>query len=186
MQKYYASQAWIRQYKSQKTNLTIALVETESPIVVGKFVLVTEDYTDDGTPHALEHLIFQGRQVQHIKRTLLIKLQKNFVILFFFSNNWPYKEVLDSLAGKSFAPGLNAVTRQDSTWYWLDNAGAEGFLNMLPVYLDHIFFPKLEDTAFITEVHHIDGSGNDAGTVYSEMQVKSSTQMKESPTNDKH
>ena len=50
-------------------------------------------------------------------------------------------------------------------------AGSEGFLNMLHVYLDHILFPTLTEAGFVTEVHHINGEGQNAGVVYCEMQV---------------
>jgi Zn-dependent M16 (insulinase) family peptidase len=38
------------------------------------------------------------------------------------------------------------------------------------VYLDHILFPTITDAAFHTEVHHINGNGEDSGVVYCEMQ----------------
>merc|ERR1719300_701974 len=38
--------------------------------------------------------------------------------------------------------------------------------------MDHILFPLLREEDFTTEVHHITGSGEDAGVVYSEMQAK--------------
>lgn len=47
----------------------------------------------------------------------------------------------------------------------------EGFLSLLPIYVDHILFPTLKESGFITEVHHIAGDGTDAGVVYCEMQV---------------
>jgi Zn-dependent M16 (insulinase) family peptidase len=46
----------------------------------------------------------------------------------------------------------------------------------LPVYLEHILFPTLTDAGCLTEVHHIDGTGHDAGVVYSEMQGVQNTQ----------
>ncbi len=45
-------------------------------------------------------------------------------------------------------------------------------MNILPVYMDHILYPLLRDEDFMTEVHHISNKGEDAGVVYSEMQVK--------------
>jgi len=55
-------------------------------------------------------------------------------------------------------------------------AGPSGFLHILPVYLDHILYPILREEDYITEVHHINGEGQDAGVVYSEMQgVEQST-----------
>ena len=41
---------------------------------------------------------------------------------------------------------------------------------MFPVYVEHILFPTLTESGYVTEVHHIDGEGEDAGVVYCEMQ----------------
>ena len=65
----------------------------------------------------------------------------------------------------------NAWTARDHTCYTIGTAGPDGFLNILPVYIDHIFYPTLRKEDFITEVHHVTGEGTDAGTVYSEMLV---------------
>ena len=54
-------------------------------------------------------------------------------------------------------------------------AGSEGFLNILPVYLDHILYPTITNAGFHTEVHHVDGHGVDAGVVYCEMQARENT-----------
>jgi Zn-dependent M16 (insulinase) family peptidase len=59
----------------------------------------------------------------------------------------------------------------DHTCYTVYTAGSGGFLNILPVYMDHILYPLLREEDFMTEVHHISGEGEDAGVVYSEMQV---------------
>lgn len=52
----------------------------------------------------------------------------------------------------------------------MTTAGSEGFLSLLPIYMDHILYPTLTDSGFITEVHHISEEGEDGGVVYSEMQ----------------
>ena len=41
---------------------------------------------------------------------------------------------------------------------------------MLPIFCDHVLNPILSDESFLTEVHHVDGAGEDAGVVYCEMQ----------------
>ena len=64
----------------------------------------------------------------------------------------------------------NAWTSTDHTGYTLESAGWEGFGQILPVYLEHILLPTITDSACYTEVHHINGEGQDAGVVYSEMQ----------------
>ena len=48
------------------------------------------------------------------------------------------------LCDVSFATrGANAWTETDHTCYTLTTAGSEGFLNLLPIYLDHILNPTL-------------------------------------------
>lgn len=73
------------------------------------------------------------------------------------------------------AHGTNAWTDTDHTCYTIYTAGDAGMLTLLPIYLDHILRPTLTDEGFITEVHHIDGDGEDAGVVYCEMQGRENT-----------
>lgn len=49
-------------------------------------------------------------------------------------------------------------------------------LAILPVYLDHIFFPLFMNETFLTEVYHVDGKGEEGGTVFSEMQGREGSQ----------
>jgi len=136
----------VAKYKSKLTGLTIAIAKAETPVVNGYFCLPTEAHDDDGLPHILEHLVFLG------------------------SEDYPYKEVLDLLANRCLAKRTNAWTSTDHTCYTVFTAGTSGFLQILPIYLDHILFPTLRDEDFLTEVHHINGKGMDAGVVYSEIQ----------------
>ncbi|KAK3859607.1 hypothetical protein Pcinc_034292 [Petrolisthes cinctipes] len=138
-------------YRSRKTGLQIILARVEGPLVNGYFTLATEAHDDDGLPHTLEHLIFLG------------------------SEDYPYKGVLDLLANRCLASGTNAWTDTDHTAYTVQTAGSEGFLNLLPIYLDHLLYPTLTDSGFTTEVYHITGEGEDAGVVYSEMQGRENT-----------
>ncbi|XP_022918722.1 uncharacterized protein C05D11.1-like [Onthophagus taurus] len=136
----------VYEYKSKRTGLTIVLSEVDGPVVNGFFCLATEAHDDDGLPHTLEHLIFLG------------------------SEDYPYKGVLDLLANRCLASGTNAWTDIDHTCYTMETAGSEGFLMLMPIFLDHILYPILSDEGFITEVHHITGEGDDGGVVYCEMQ----------------
>ncbi|KAL4982587.1 Metalloenzyme, LuxS/M16 peptidase-like protein [Aspergillus falconensis] len=133
------------QYESQRTGMTVVVIDQKGPKVNGYFVLATEIHDDSGAPHTLEHLVFMG------------------------SRNYRYKGFLDKLATR-FYSNTNAWTATDHTAYTLDTAGWEAFSRMLPVYLEHVIAPTLTDEGCYTEVHHIDGTGNDAGVVYSEMQ----------------
>lgn len=141
----------ITKYKSLQSGLNISIVDLEGPIVNLYACIRTESDCDDGCPHTLEHLIFLG------------------------SEDYPFKGVLDSLANRCFARGTNAWTATDHTCYTLTTAGKEGFCNLLPVYLDHIFFPTITDSGFVTEIHHINKEGENAGVVYCEMQGRESS-----------
>lgn len=135
----------ITQYESRRTGMRVVVVDQEGPKLHGFFVLATEIHDDSGAPHTLEHLCFMG------------------------SKSYKYKGFLDRLANRAYS-GTNAWTATDHTAYTLETAGWAGFAQMLPLYLEHIIVPTLTDAGCVTEVHHIDGEGNDAGVVYSEMQ----------------
>jgi len=135
----------LTQYDSARTGMRVVVVDQEGPTIHGSFVLATEIHDDSGAPHTLEHLCFLG------------------------SKNHRYKGVLDKIANRAYAD-TNAYTATDHTEYILDSAGWEGFAQILPVYLEHLIAPTLTDAGCYTEVHHVDGTGNDAGVVYSEMQ----------------
>eukprot|EP00736_Rhodelphis_marinus_P008270 Rmarinus@m.16579 len=142
----------VAMYQSSRTKLSIALCEVEGPLVHGFFTVSTEASDDDGCPHTLEHLVFLG------------------------SEDYPYKGVLDVVANRCFAQGTNAWTATDHTAYTVETAGSEGFLNILPIYLDHILFPTITDSGYTTEVHHVTGKGEDAGVVYCEMEGRENTE----------
>ena len=95
--------------------------------VQGYFSLATEAQDDDGLPHTLEHMIFLG------------------------SEDYPYAGVLDILANKIYAAGTNAWTDTDNTTYTISTVEKDGFLQLLPIYLDHIFYPTLKESGYITE-----------------------------------
>ncbi|KAH8114457.1 Metalloenzyme, LuxS/M16 peptidase-like protein [Phellopilus nigrolimitatus] len=136
----------LTKWRSRITGLSIVHLDYESSIVSGYFTVGTEIFNDSGCPHALEHLIFTG------------------------SKKYPLNGILHRIANRSFSDGLNATTCQDRTFYTVSTAGGQGFLQILPIYVDHILYPTLTQSAFVTEVHHIDPSGSDSGVVSNEMQ----------------
>ncbi|KAK7094598.1 uncharacterized protein C05D11.1-like [Littorina saxatilis] len=141
----------VRLYRSKDSLMSVGIAQIEGPLVNGYFCLATEAHDDDGLPHTLEHLIFLG------------------------SEDYPYKGVLDLLANRCLASGTNAWTDTDHTCYTMTTAGSEGFLQLLPIYVDHILHPTLKDSGYVTEVHHINGEGENAGVVYCEMQARENT-----------
>ena len=68
------------------------------------------------------------------------------------SKKYPYKGIIDHLANRAFANGTNAWTDIDHTAYTVETAGDRGFLQLLPVYVDHILFPTMTHAAYVTEV----------------------------------
>ncbi|KAJ6247091.1 presequence protease [Anaeramoeba flamelloides] len=141
----------VTKYHSKKTQLKVTIVDVPTPIVNGYFVLATEANDNFGCPHVLEHMIFLG------------------------SDDYPYKGIIDSIANRCLGTGTNAWTATDHTAYTVSTAGTEGFLNILPVFIDHILFPTLTEDGFKTEIHHIDENGEDNGVVYNEMKGTENT-----------
>jgi len=141
----------VSKWKSRVSGLSIVHLDYDAPIVNGYFVIATEIFDDSGCPHTLEHLVFMG------------------------SEKYPYKGIIDHLANRGFSNGTNAWTDTDHTAYTVSTAGEQGFLQLLPIYVDHILYPTLTKAGYITEVHHIDGKGHDSGVVYSEMQGRENT-----------
>lgn len=136
----------ITQYVSERSGMQVVVADRKGPKVNGYFTLATEIFDDSGAPHTLEHLVFMG------------------------SKSYQYKGLLDKLASRAYS-STNAWTATDHTAYTIDTAGWDGFAQILPVYLEHIILPTITDDGIVTEVWHVDGEGNDAGVVYSEMQA---------------
>ncbi|KAJ7169964.1 Metalloenzyme, LuxS/M16 peptidase-like protein [Mycena filopes] len=141
----------VSKWRSRVTGLSICHLDYEAPIVNGYFTVATEIFDDSGCPHTLEHLVFMG------------------------SEKYPYKGIIDHLANRGFSNGTNAWTDNDHTAYTVSTAGEQGFLQLLPIYVDHILYPTMTKAGFVTEVHHIDPKGQDSGVVYSEMQGRENT-----------
>lgn len=145
-QKETACNMPIQKYISDRTGMRLYVCNAAGPVIEGYFSLATEASDDDGLPHTLEHMIFLG------------------------SEDYPYAGVLDILANKIYAAGTNAWTDTDNTTYTISTVEKNGFLQFLPIYLDHILFPLLNESGYVTEVYHVNGEGEDSGVVYSEMQ----------------
>ena|SRR5260221_7034491 len=65
------------------------------------------------------------------------------------SEKYPYHGVLSLLANRAFSDGPDAWTYLDHTGYSVSTAGGQGFLQLLPIYFDHILYPKLTDAGYV-------------------------------------
>ena len=89
------------------------------------------------------------------------------------SERYPLKEPFNTLASTSINTFLNAMTYPDKTVYPGASLVRADYFNMMSVYADSVFFPKLDYTTFIQEGHRLelDEKGNPViqGVVYNEM-----------------
>jgi Zn-dependent M16 (insulinase) family peptidase len=65
------------------------------------------------------------------------------------SEKYPYKGILDLFANRGFSHGTNAYTDTDHTAYTVSTAGGQGFLQLLPIYVDHILFPTITKARYV-------------------------------------
>ncbi|GAA6012656.1 hypothetical protein JCM11491_005471 [Sporobolomyces phaffii] len=142
----------VAKWQSEKSGLSVVWADT--PDLVSSFAatVVTEIFNDSGVPHTKEHLTFTSSQ------------------------HYPYSNVLDSIAGPLLTQGVNAATDLDNTTYTVESASSQGLLKLIPVYLDHILFPLMDENIFKTEIFHLNAKGEEGGTVYSEMQGREGSQ----------
>ena len=106
-----------------------------------------------GLTHVLEHLVMCG------------------------SERYPCRRSFFAMLGRSLASAMNALTREDCTAYHFVTRNLVDYDNLLSVYLDAAFFPRLDRRDFHREGSHVDfeetGEGNPMpvrrGVVLSEM-----------------
>ena len=89
------------------------------------FPTAPEDST--GVAHILEHVVLAG------------------------SERYPVRDPFFSMSRRSLATFLNAMTAADSTMYLFSTRNAKDYTNLLDVYLDATFFPRLTEDAFKQE-----------------------------------
>src|SRR3979411_2231346 len=89
------------------------------------FPTVPKDST--GVAHILEHVVLAGSQ------------------------RYPVRDPFFSLTRRSLATFMNAMTSADWTMYPFSSRNAKDFMNLLDVYLDASFFPRLSEDSFKQE-----------------------------------
>src|SRR5207253_5217368 len=77
-----------------------------------------------GVAHILEHVVLAGSQ------------------------RFPVRDPLFSMTRRSLATFMNAFTRADWTMYPSSTRNAKDFMNLLDVYLDATYFPRLAEDSF--------------------------------------
>jgi Zn-dependent M16 (insulinase) family peptidase len=82
---------------------------------------------DTGVAHILEHVVLAGSQ------------------------RYPVRDPFFSMTRRSLATFMNAFTSADWTMYPFSTRNAKDFVNLLDVYLDATFFPRLSEDSFKQE-----------------------------------
>jgi Zn-dependent M16 (insulinase) family peptidase len=72
-----------------------------------------------------------------------------FSLVFMGSEKYPYKGILNLFANRGFSEGTNAWTDTDHTAYTVSTAGEQGFLQLLPIFVDHILFPTITNAGYV-------------------------------------
>lgn len=125
---------------------------TENSFMVS---FATVPHSDDGRAHILEHLALCG------------------------SDKYPARDPFFSMNRRSLATFMNAMTYADRTVYPFATQDRKDFFNLLDVYLDAAFFPKLDPLDFQQEGWRLafdeQGKLGYNGVVFNEMKEPSSS-----------
>lgn len=139
-----------RYYRHDKTGAELlSLVNADENKVFGvNFATPPSDST--GVAHILEHSVLCG------------------------SRKYPVKEPFVELMKSSLNTFLNAMTFPDKTCYPVASQNVQDFYNLIDVYLDAVFFPRLSPHIFQQEGWHYEADAVDApltykGVVFNEM-----------------
>ncbi len=90
------------------------------------------------------------------------------------SATYPVKEPFVELLKSSLQTFLNALTFPDKTCYPVASCNLQDFYNLIDVYLDAVFHPRIDENVLRQEGWHIEADGPDApwqfkGVVFNEM-----------------
>lgn len=140
----------VRHYRHERTGAELlSLINGDENKVFGvSFATPPADST--GVAHILEHAVLCG------------------------SRKYPVKEPFVELMKSSLYTFLNAMTFPDKTCYPVASQNVKDFYNLIDVYLDAVFFPRLSPQIFEQEGWHyeletVDGPLNYKGVVFNEM-----------------
>jgi len=142
--------ATARIYRHEKTGARLLSLESPDENKVFGVAFRTPPMDSTGLPHILEHSVLCG------------------------SRKFPVKEPFVELIKGSLNTFLNALTFPDKTCYPVASANLQDFYNLVDVYLDAVFFPRLTENTLKQEGWHYDVEDAAAplalkGVVFNEM-----------------
>lgn len=139
----------LRECIHEPSGARIIHLATDDPENVFCLGFKTLPYSSNGIAHVLEHLVLCG------------------------SKRFPVKDPFFSMTRRSMNTFMNAFTGTDFTCYPAASQIEKDFYNLLDVYIDAVFFPKILPLSFLQEAHRLEitqeGSFAINGVVYNEM-----------------
>lgn len=140
----------VKEYRHEPTGAEIISVENTHNNKVFGITFRTPPSDSTGVSHILEHTVLCG------------------------SRKYPLKDPFVQLLKGSLQTFLNAMTYPDKTVYPVASQNEQDFYNLVDVYLDAVFFPRITPAFFRQEGWHYELENLDApltckGVVYNEM-----------------
>ncbi|MBQ0050845.1 MAG: insulinase family protein [Treponema sp.] len=143
---YHSKAVYLRH---KVTGLDVVHLFNEDSENLFAFAFRTPNPKSNGAAHIIEHSVLCG------------------------SEKFPLKDPFVNLANQSLKTYLNAMTYPDKTIYPASSIAKNDYFNLMNVYGDAVFFPKLRKEIFMQEAHRLelDENGNPSiqGVVYNEM-----------------
>ena len=138
-----------RIFRHQRTGAQLVSIENDDSNKVFGITFTTPPPDSSGLPHILEHSVLCG------------------------SRKYPVKDPFIQLARGSLNTYLNAMTYPDKTTYPLASQNLQDFYNLVDVYLDAVFYPRITPRVLAQEGwrHEPDDEGrlHYQGVVFNEM-----------------
>lgn len=140
----------VKEYRHEPTGAEIISVENGDDNKAFGITFRTPPADSTGVAHILEHTVLCG------------------------SRKYPLKDPFVQLLKGSLQTFLNAMTYPDKTVYPVASQNEQDFYNLVDVYLDAVFFPRITPAFFRQEGWHYelenpDGPLTCTGVVYNEM-----------------
>jgi Zn-dependent M16 (insulinase) family peptidase len=138
------------QFEHEKTGAELLVMENDDDNKVFSVTFRTPPANDRGVAHILEHSVLCG------------------------SRKYPVKEPFVELMKGSLQTFLNAMTFPDKTMYPVASRNQKDLYNLMNVYLDAVFHPRITQETFMQEGWHYeledpDGPVTYKGVVFNEM-----------------
>ncbi len=135
--------------RHSRTGLEVFHMLNEDSENLFAFAFRTPNPKSTGIAHIIEHSVLCG------------------------SEKYPMKDPFVAMSNQSVKTYLNAMTYSDKTVYPASSIAKNDYFNLMSVYGDAVFFPRLEKEIFMQEAHRfeVDENGDVSiqGVVYNEM-----------------